>query len=148
MKESISDKLKKQKSIYIPVNSIGDIVIRVSNHFPVAERLVKERVTRKCKNIYLIFVKNMVDKSRKNGVKLANLIRLTESTDDELRIQGEVDLNNFIVKIGNDIQKGMNYKIIDGNSEYELKKAINDVKNMLKSSNFIPLKHIVYPQKT
>jgi len=55
---------------------------------------------------------------------------------------GETDLNNWMVEIGNDAKKGMNYQIIDGNSGHEIDTAVEKATNMLKTSIFVPLKYI------
>jgi len=51
-------------------------------------------------------------------------------------------LNNLIVAIGEDAKKGMNYRIIESNNDDELKKDVNQVRNMLKTTVFVPLKYI------
>jgi len=142
MKKPINIKSIKRKSDYIAVKQDGMDIIRVSNHLPDAKRLLNGSVTGKCKNVYLIFRKSMIDETTKDGAELAALIRLKESDNANERKLGEITLNNYIVEIGKKAKKGMNYRIIEGNSNDETKKAVNDVIKMLKTSAFVPLKFI------
>jgi len=142
MKTPITRKSIENQSDYIPVRRDGRDIIRVSNHLPTAKRLLSGSVTGKCKNIYLIFRKSMIDETTESGAELATLIKLKESSNADERKQGEIVLNNIIVEIGKDAKKGMNYMIIDGSNKDEVRKAIDDVKNMLKATVFVPLKYI------
>jgi len=142
MKKPITLKSIERQSQYIPVKRDGRDVIRVSNHLPAAMRLLNGNLTGKCRNVYLIFVKSIIDETTKNGAELAILIRLMESNYANEREYGEITLNNFIVEIGEDAKKGMNYRIIDGNSDGEINQNVNDVKKMLKTSGFLPLAYI------
>jgi len=144
MKKSIIKKLKSvdKDSVYIPVKQDGHDVIRVGNHLPNPKNLFDGEITEKCKNIYLIFVKSKIDKKREDGIRLARLIHLIESNDPKEKIQGKTELNNLLVKMGNDIQKGINYQIINGDSDYDIKKTTNNIHKMLKATVFTPLKYI------
>jgi len=142
MKKPLTRKSIENQSDYIPVKRDGRDVIRVSNHLPSAKRLLSGSVTGKCKNVYLIFRKSMIDETTESGAELAMLIRLKESNNADERKQGEIALNNLIVAIGEDAKKGMNYRIIEGSSKNDVRKAVDNAKNMLKTSVFVPLKYI------
>jgi len=138
MRKSIFQMLIDGESAYIPVKWDGSDVIRVSGHMPNPKRLLKGRITAKCKNVYLIFVKNMIDK--KSG--LAKLIHVMGLNNPEIKMCGETDLNNLIVEIGKDAKKGMNYQIIEANSDDEIDTAVKKAKERLKTTVFVPLKYI------
>jgi len=144
MKKSIFRKLKSidKDSIYIPVKRDGRDVIRIGSHLPDPRNLFSGSVTGKCENIYLIFVKSKINEKRQGGIKLSQLIQSIESNNPKERIKGEIELNNLLVKMGNDIQKGINYQIIDGNTERETEKAVDNVMKMLKTGVFAPLRYI------
>jgi len=142
MKKPITRKYIKKQSQYIPVNPDGMDVIRVSNHLPTSKRLLNGSLTGKCKNVYLILRKSIIDETTKDGAELAALIRLKESDNANERKLGNITLNNYIVEIGKKTKKGMNYRIIEGNSDAEIDTAVEDVKTMLKTSAFVPLKFI------
>jgi hypothetical protein len=141
MSKKVSRLLDVHDSVYINVKRGGDTVIRVSNHLPVPERLVSGSKTKKCDNIYFIFVKSKIDISRKSGARLATLIQLKESKNETEKLQGEAELNNLIVKIGNDSNKSVNYMIVNNPGEADA--VVEDVKKMLKTSVFVPLQHII-----
>jgi hypothetical protein len=142
MKKTIIQQLDDNDSVYIVATKDGSCVIRVSGHLPDPEKLRDGGVTRNCKNIYLLLVKNFMDKTQEENVQLARLIELKESCNIEEKMQGDVELNNWIVEIGNNAKIGMNYLIIDGNSEHEIKATIKTVMKKLKTTIFIPLKYI------
>jgi len=142
MRNSRIQALIAGKSEYMAVKRDGRDIIRVSNHTPNPFRLLRGEKTKHCKNVYLIFMKNIIDETRENGAELATLIRLKESSDTEKRELGEIGLNNLIVRIGEDAKKGMNYRIIEGNSDDEIDTAVEEVKAMLKTTVFVPLKYI------
>jgi len=142
MKKSICRTLTAGQSEYIPVKQDGRDVIRISGHAPTPYRLLRGKDTMHCKNVYLIFAKNMIDETRESGAELAKFIQLKESDNANERKLGEIALNNYIVSIGEDAKKGINYRIIEGNSDDEINKDVNAVKNMLKTTVFVPLKYI------
>jgi len=142
MKKSIFQTLTAGQSEYIPVRRDGRDVIRLSDHAPTPFRLLRGEKTRYCKNVFLIFVKNMIDETGKNSAELAKFIRLTESDNANERKLGEIALNNYIFSIGEDAKKGINYRIIEGYSDYEIDTAVEKVKAMLKTTVFVPLKYI------
>jgi len=142
MKKSVFQKFINHGSAYIPADKDGRIVIRISNHMPTPIRLFYGDITGKCENIYLIFVKSKIEKEKEGGIKLTRLIQLKESNNPKERIQGEIELNNILVNIGNSIKKGINYQIIDGNSKREIEKATDNAVKMLKTTVFIPLEYI------
>jgi len=142
MKKSVFQRFIDHGSAYIPVRKDGHDIIRVSSHIPTSTVLFNGKMTGKCKNIYLIFVKNGIDKTKIGGIKLAQLIKLIESNNPEEQIQGKTELNNILVNIGDDLKKGINYQIIEGNSKYEIDKATNNAQKMLKTTIFKPLKYI------
>jgi len=140
--QTIIRKLIDNGSAYVPVKRDGHEVIRISNHIPTPENLFRGRITGKCKNVYLIFVKSMIDEKRQSGIKLKRFIQFIESTDSEEKIQANIELNNFLFQIGNEVKKGINYQIIDGNSGHEIEQAIDNAVKMLKTTVFVPLKYI------
>jgi hypothetical protein len=142
MKKTISQRLIDGESIYISAKKDGSAVIRVSGHLPTSANLFYGRVTKNCKDVYLIFVKSVIDVTLESGKRLASAIHLIESRDPKEKKLGEIRLNNWVVSIGDGAGKKMNYLIIDGNSEHEIKAAIKAVTKMLKTSVFKPLKHI------
>jgi len=142
MKKSILRTLRAGRSEYIAVKRDGRDVIRVSGHAPTPPRLLRGEKTRYCKNIFLIFVKNAIDETGENSAELAKFIRLKESDNANERKLGEIALNNYIVEIGEYAKKGMNYRIIEGNSDDEVDTAVEKVKAMLKTTVFVPLKYI------
>jgi hypothetical protein len=142
MKKIISLLLNKaNKSTYLPVKKDGRDVIRVSGHLPTAANLRAGKKTKDCKNVYLIFVKSMFDVTHKNSAKLAELVKLIDSNDPAEKKLGETRLNDLIVEIGYDANKGMNYMIIDGNSNYEVRETVKAVTRTLKTSVFVPLEY-------
>jgi len=142
MKKSIFQMLREGRSDYILVRRDGRDVIRVSGHAPSPSNLLRGEKTRYCKNVFLIFVKNMIDETGENSAELAKFIRWKESDNANERKLGEIALNNLIVAIGEDAKKGMNYRIIESNNDDELKKDVNQVRDMLKTTVFVPLKYI------
>jgi len=142
MMRTIMRKLVKDGSTYIPVDKNGQEVIRLSNHLPTPKNLFRGKITGKCKNIYLIFVKSMIDKKRQSGFDFMRIIQLIESNNPKQKTRAETKLNNFLFGIGNDIKKGINYQIIDGNSEREIEEAIDNAVKMLKTTAFSPLQYI------
>jgi hypothetical protein len=143
MKKSISRRLNKtDDSTYIPVKIDGRDVIRISGHLPTAANLRAGKDTKNCKNIFLIFVRNrIVSQIWGEDRTLAKLLRLIDSDDPAEKKCGEIDLNNILVCIGKEAGKGINYKIIDGNSDYEVKETVKAVTRTLKTSVFVPLKY-------
>jgi len=142
MKKSVFERFINHGSAYIPVDKEGHIVIRISNHIPTPKRLFYGDITGKCEKIYLIFVKNRIEREKEGGKQLARLIQAIESNNSEEKERGKTELNNLLVKIANEIKKDINYQIIDGNSKREIDKATNDAVKMLKTTVFIPLEYI------
>jgi predicted house-cleaning noncanonical NTP pyrophosphatase (MazG superfamily) len=142
MKKTVSQLLSEIDSVYVPVRNNCRDIIRISGHPPAPNRLKNGEYTKNCKNVYLIFVKSLIDETWEDDAELAELIQLIESNDPEEKKHGDICLNNWIVEIGNKANKGMNYLIIDGNSEYEIDATVEKVKKMLKTSAFIPLEYI------
>jgi len=93
MKKSIFQMLREGRSDYIPVRRDGRDVIRVSGHAPSPSNLLRGEKTRHCKNVFLIFVKNMIDETRENSAALAKFIRWKESDNANERELGEIALN-------------------------------------------------------
>jgi hypothetical protein len=142
MKKTISQLLGEGGSVYISATKDGSGVIRVSGHLPDPDKLCIGDVTKNCKNIFLILVRSqIVAQIRRDGAKLAELVRSIDSNNPVEKKLGEMRLNNLIAEIGYDAKKGMNYQIIDGNSEHEIKAAIKAVTKMLKTSVFKPLEY-------
>jgi len=142
MKKSMLRTLREGRSDYIAVKRDGRDIIRVSSHAPTPPRLLRGEKTKYCTNIFLIFVKNTIDETGKNSADLAKFIRLKESDNANERKLGEIALNNYIVEIGENAKKGMNYMIIEGNSDDEIDTAVEEVRAVLKTSVFVPLKYI------
>jgi len=67
MAKSIIQKITENGTAYIPVKKDGKDVIRVSDHAPNPYRLRSGADTKHCKNVYLIFVKSMIDKTRESS---------------------------------------------------------------------------------
>jgi hypothetical protein len=143
MKNIISQLLtKKVDSVYIPVTKDGNIVIRVSGHLPKVKNLLKKHLTKNCKYVSLIFVRSLIAAQlRKSGTTLADLVRLIDSDNPEEKMQGEKNLNNLVVRIGKDAQKGMNYIIIDGKNNAEMNVAVKELTRKHKTTVFIPLEY-------
>jgi hypothetical protein len=143
MKKSLSRRLNKaDNSTYLPVKKDGRDVIRISGHLPTAANLRAGSDTKNCKNIFLIFVRNrIVSQIWGEDRTLAELLKLIDSDDPAERKRGEIDLNNTLVCIGEEAGKGINYSIIDGNSNYEVIEAIEAVTRTLKTSVFVPLEY-------
>jgi len=134
---TIMRQLAEKGSTYIPVDKNGYNVIRLSNHIPTSENLFRGKITGKCKNVYLIFVKSKIDEKRQSGIKLKRFIQFVESNN----LQAKIEFNNLLFKIGDDVKKGINYRIIDGNSKQEIEEAIDNAVKMLKTTVFRPLQY-------
>jgi len=143
MKKTVSQLLSEIDSAYVPVGKDGKNVIRVSGHPPDPVRIKEGKYTKNCENIYLIFVKSLIDTAWQDDAELEKLIRLIESSDAKERARGKADLNNWMVEIGDEAKKGMCYQIIDGNCRRDIDTAVENAAKMLKTSVFVPLKHIV-----
>jgi hypothetical protein len=142
MKKTISQLLNEIDSVYIPATKDGSSVIRISGHLPAPYRLRHGDVTGNCKNIYMIFLRNKIAaQTRADNARLSELVRLIDSNDPAEKRRGVIGLNNILVWIGKDINKKINYQIIDGNSEHEINTTVENVKTMLKTSAFIPLEY-------
>jgi len=135
-------KFIEKNSFYIPVKKDGHDIVRISNHLPSSNNLLNGDETKNCKNVYLIFVKNKINKKTKNCIVLAQLIHLIESNNPQRRIDGETKLNNLLVEIGNDAKKGINYQIVSETNDNDIEKAIKNIITTLKTTVFKPLKYI------
>jgi hypothetical protein len=78
--------------------------------------------------------------TRKDSAKLEELVALIDSNDSDEKIRGEVYLNNTLVWIGEDAGKKVNYRIVDNLNEVDA--VVEEVRRMLRTSAFNPLKYI------
>jgi hypothetical protein len=143
MKKTVNQLLNKIDSAYIPAAKDGSSVIRISGHLPDADRLRDGDITKDCKNIYMIFVRSLIAvQTRSDDAQLSELVALIDSNDPAKKKRGATDLNNILVWIGEDAGKGINYQIIDGNSNNEIKSTVKTVTKTLKTSVFKRLEYI------